>query len=102
MSTFGKLFRVTTYGESHCASVGAIIDGCPPVGQNRRFILRALMVSRGWNSLCLIYSLNSADEDQDKAILLHSECLKVCAAITIKASEQTERRKGSSATPVWY
>lgn len=32
MSTFGKLFRVTTYGESHCASVGAIIDGCPPVG----------------------------------------------------------------------
>ncbi|EMD41383.1 hypothetical protein CERSUDRAFT_109982 [Gelatoporia subvermispora B] len=30
MSTFGNLFRVTTYGESHCASVGAIIDGCPP------------------------------------------------------------------------
>ncbi|KAG9310300.1 chorismate synthase [Chiua virens] len=30
MSTFGSLFRVTTYGESHCASVGAIIDGCPP------------------------------------------------------------------------
>ncbi|KAJ7630400.1 chorismate synthase [Roridomyces roridus] len=30
MSTFGKLFRVTTFGESHCASVGAIIDGCPP------------------------------------------------------------------------
>ena len=31
MSTFGSAFRVTTYGESHCASVGAIIDGCPPV-----------------------------------------------------------------------
>jgi len=30
MSTFGSAFRVTTYGESHCASVGAIIDGCPP------------------------------------------------------------------------
>ncbi|TEB39150.1 chorismate synthase [Coprinellus micaceus] len=30
MSTFGKVFRVTTYGESHCASVGAIVDGCPP------------------------------------------------------------------------
>ncbi|GLB36592.1 putative chorismate synthase [Lyophyllum shimeji] len=30
MSTYGTLFRVTTYGESHCASVGAIIDGCPP------------------------------------------------------------------------
>ncbi|KAI7353455.1 Chorismate [Hortaea werneckii] len=30
MSTFGSHFRVTTYGESHGRSVGAIIDGCPP------------------------------------------------------------------------
>ncbi|CAI4950234.1 CFC_HP_G0012400.mRNA.1.CDS.1 [Saccharomyces cerevisiae] len=30
MSTFGKLFRVTTYGESHCKSVGCIVDGVPP------------------------------------------------------------------------
>ncbi|KXN74169.1 putative ARO2-chorismate synthase [Conidiobolus coronatus NRRL 28638] len=30
MSTFGDLFRVTTYGESHCPSVGCIIDGVPP------------------------------------------------------------------------
>ncbi|KAK9470984.1 chorismate synthase [Dipodascopsis tothii] len=30
MSTFGKIFRVTTYGESHCRSVGCIVDGCPP------------------------------------------------------------------------
>ncbi|KAI7850950.1 chorismate synthase [Circinella umbellata] len=30
MSSFGKLFRVTTYGESHCKGVGAIVDGVPP------------------------------------------------------------------------
>lgn len=30
MSTFGNYFRVTTYGESHCKSVGCIVDGCPP------------------------------------------------------------------------
>ncbi|KAF2256701.1 chorismate synthase-like protein [Trematosphaeria pertusa] len=30
MSTFGTHFRVTTYGESHCLSVGCIVDGCPP------------------------------------------------------------------------
>ncbi|MDM8539202.1 chorismate synthase [Desulfobacterales bacterium HSG17] len=29
-STFGTLFKVTTFGESHCKAVGAIIDGCPP------------------------------------------------------------------------
>ncbi len=28
-STFGTLFRVTTWGESHGAAVGAVIDGCP-------------------------------------------------------------------------
>ena len=29
-STFGTLFRVTTYGESHGRGVGAIVDGFPP------------------------------------------------------------------------
>ena len=29
-NTFGKLFRVTTFGESHGGVVGVIIDGCPP------------------------------------------------------------------------
>lgn len=28
-STFGRLFRVTTWGESHGAAIGAVIDGCP-------------------------------------------------------------------------
>lgn len=28
-STFGKLFRVTTFGESHGPAVGCIVDGCP-------------------------------------------------------------------------
>lgn len=30
MSSFGTIFRVTTYGESHCKSVGCIVDGVPP------------------------------------------------------------------------
>ncbi|MBK8166965.1 MAG: chorismate synthase [bacterium] len=29
-STLGRLFRVTTFGESHGPAVGAVIDGCPP------------------------------------------------------------------------
>ena len=28
--TFGKLFSVTTYGESHGPSMGGVVDGCPP------------------------------------------------------------------------
>ena len=29
-NTFGQLFTVTTFGESHGAGIGCIIDGCPP------------------------------------------------------------------------
>ena len=29
-NTFGQLFRVTTWGESHGEGVGVVIDGCPP------------------------------------------------------------------------
>ncbi|GAB4316899.1 MAG: chorismate synthase [Candidatus Sumerlaeia bacterium] len=29
-STFGRFFRVTTFGESHGGAVGCVIDGCPP------------------------------------------------------------------------
>jgi len=29
-NTFGHLFRVTTWGESHGGGVGVVVDGCPP------------------------------------------------------------------------
>ena len=29
-STFGEIFRVTNFGESHGPAIGCIIDGCPP------------------------------------------------------------------------
>jgi len=29
MSSFGKIFKITTFGESHGKSVGVIVDGCP-------------------------------------------------------------------------
>ncbi|MFG1478652.1 chorismate synthase [Xanthobacter sp. V4C-4] len=33
-NTFGHLFRVTTFGESHGPAIGCVVDGCPP---NLRF-----------------------------------------------------------------
>src|SRR5471032_2686285 len=29
-NSFGKLFSVTTFGESHGPAIGCVIDGCPP------------------------------------------------------------------------
>ncbi|MEO1451001.1 MAG: chorismate synthase, partial [Bacteroidota bacterium] len=38
-NSFGTLFRITTFGESHGEGVGVVIDGCPPgVNLDRAFI----------------------------------------------------------------
>ncbi len=38
-NTFGKIFRVTTFGESHGKGIGVVIDGCPPnISLNLDFI----------------------------------------------------------------
>ncbi len=29
-NSFGHLFRITTWGESHGGGVGVVVDGCPP------------------------------------------------------------------------
>ncbi|MFZ5609927.1 MAG: chorismate synthase [Pseudomonadota bacterium] len=30
LNSFGRLFRVTTWGESHGPAIGGVVDGCPP------------------------------------------------------------------------
>src|SRR5690606_36742084 len=30
VNTFGRLLRVTTFGESHGPAIGCVVDGCPP------------------------------------------------------------------------
>ncbi|MBI4217499.1 MAG: chorismate synthase, partial [Elusimicrobia bacterium] len=29
--SFGEIFRVTTWGESHGSGMGVVIEGCPPL-----------------------------------------------------------------------
>jgi chorismate synthase len=42
-NTIGSIFRVTTWGESHGAALGAVVDGCPPgLSLNESDIQRAL------------------------------------------------------------
>ena len=30
VNTFGRVLRMTTWGESHGPALGAVVDGCPP------------------------------------------------------------------------
>ena len=42
-NTFGQLFRITTFGESHGGGVGVVIDGCPPrIALSKKDIQREL------------------------------------------------------------
>ena len=45
-NSFGKLFRVTTFGESHGPAIGCVIDGCPPGLEITAEEIRAELVRR--------------------------------------------------------
>ena len=51
MNTFGTHFRLTTYGESHGASVGGVVDGCPAgLALDREAITRDLARRQGYGT----------------------------------------------------
>lgn len=62
MNTFGSLFCVTTFGESHGPAMGAVIDGCPAgVPLTRAFVQAALDRRRPGQS-AVTTSRNEADQ----------------------------------------
>jgi chorismate synthase len=70
MSTFGTLFRVTTFGESHCASVGAIIDGCPPVRSTIH--TRKILNSRSGPGIVCKGHSSPAESETSRSIRSHN------------------------------
>jgi len=61
-NTFGEIFRVTTFGESHGAAVGVVIDGCPPLLEiSEEFIASELKRRRPGQSV-LTTQRNEQDE----------------------------------------
>ena len=45
-NTFGRMFRVTTWGESHGPAIGCVIDGCPPGLEITEEEIRAQLLRR--------------------------------------------------------
>ncbi|MDO5695985.1 MAG: chorismate synthase [Eubacteriales bacterium] len=65
-STFGKIFTVTTWGESHGAGLGAVIDGCPAgLVLTAEDINRALQRRRPGQS-----ALTTPRREADRAVIL--------------------------------
>ncbi|MDD4300541.1 MAG: chorismate synthase [Methanomicrobium sp.] len=62
MNTFGKYFRCTTFGESHGAALGAVVDGCPPGISFSKDDLLPLLARRRPGLSPLSSPRNEADE----------------------------------------
>ncbi len=45
-NSFGHLFRITTFGESHGPAIGCVIDGCPPLLPVTEEMIQAFMDKR--------------------------------------------------------
>lgn len=66
MNTFGDLFRVTTFGESHGPAMGSVIDGCPAgVPLTKELVQRALDRRRPGQS-----AVTTARQEADQVELL--------------------------------
>lgn len=65
-NTFGQLFRVTTFGESHGGGIGVVVDGCPPkIDIDRAEIQRELDRRRPGQS-----SITTQRKEEDRCEIL--------------------------------
>jgi len=66
-NTFGQLFRITTWGESHGPAIGVVIDGCPAGLQiDEKFIQKELDRRKPDSSS----KMSTKRKEEDKACIL--------------------------------
>ena len=65
-SSFGKSFKITTWGESHGKGVGVIIDGCPPGISMNEEIIQAMLDRRKPGGS----PASTSRKEPDKAIIM--------------------------------
>jgi len=63
-NTFGKLFKLTTFGESHGEALGGIVDGCPPGIEIDFQAIHAEMQRRKPGQSSIVTQRQEADEVQ--------------------------------------
>lgn len=86
-NTFGTLFRLTTFGESHGPGVGAVVDGCPAgVPFNLELLRRDLARRRPGQALTT--QRNEADEPEMLSGLFEGVTTGSPIAVLVRNSDQ--------------
>ncbi|MCJ1308339.1 bifunctional chorismate synthase/riboflavin reductase [NAD(P)H] aro2 [Agyrium rufum] len=96
MSTFGQYFRVTTYGESHCRSVGCIVDGCPPGMELTEDDIQPQMTRRRPGQSALTTPRDEKDRVQIQSGTEFGITLGTPIAMVVKNEDQRPKDYGNS------
>ena len=96
-NTFGKLFTVTSFGESHGLGLGAIIDGCPPGTQSVEGLPNCCIEEPSYlgDGACDPYApYNTADCAYDLGDCCHETCNHDSAYGCVKVKEGNDDEVG--------
>ncbi|KZZ96979.1 chorismate synthase [Ascosphaera apis ARSEF 7405] len=96
MSTFGDFYRVTTYGESHCRSVGCIVDGCPPGMQLTEDDIQPQMTRRRPGQSALTTPRNEKDRVEIQSGTEFGVTLGTPIAMIVRNEDQRPKDYGGS------
>ena len=86
-NTFGHLFRVTTFGESHGPAVGAVIDGCPPLLELAEADLQAELDRRRPGQSALTTQRREADQAEILSGVFEGRTLGTPIAVLVRNTD---------------
>ncbi|HXN89779.1 MAG TPA: chorismate synthase, partial [Methylocella sp.] len=75
-NTFGHLFRVTTFGESHGPAIGCVVDGCPPLMPLEETDIQAFLDQRRPGTSRFTTQRQEADQVKILSGVFHDEKTK--------------------------
>jgi chorismate synthase len=97
-STFGHLFRITTFGESHGGGVGVVIDGCPPQVEISLEEIQFELDRRRPGQSKITTPRNEADRCEILSGVLEGKTLGTPIAILVRNKDQRSQDYGDMTT----
>lgn len=91
MNTFGELFRLTTFGESHGPAIGAVLDGCPAGVPLRTEQIQAALDRRRPGQSALTTARQEADRVELLSGVFEEKTLGTPIAAIIRNQDQRSK-----------
>ena len=90
-SVFGKNFTVVTFGESHGAAVGCVVDGCPAGLELNEDLLRPMMSRRAPGKRAFSTARNETDEVKILSGVFEGKTLGTPIAMVVENKDQRSK-----------